>query len=98
MAFVAMFQGTAAPEHLSTVKESVAILERESRDQPGTIRYEFYQSADDPTVFLLFAIWETEADWRAHVASEAHQKHVASLPAGAWKLRPVKSEWQALTN
>lgn len=98
MAFVAMFQGTAAREHLSTVKESVAILEHASRDQPGTIRYEFYQSTEDPTIFLLFGIWKTEADWRAHVASEAHRKHVASLPAGAWKIRPVKSEWQALSD
>ncbi len=98
MAFVAMFQGTAAAEHLSTVKESVAILERESRDQPGTIRYEFYQSAEEPTLFLLFAIWETEADWRAHIASEAHRKHVSFLPAGAWKIRPAKSEWQALSD
>lgn len=97
MAFVAVFQGTAAPEHLLAVKRSVAILEQESREQPGTIRYEFYQSKDDPVVFMLFGIWETRADWQAHVASEAHHKHVASLPSGAWQVRPSMREWQALS-
>ncbi len=43
MAFVAHFQGTAAVGHVDTVRESVVKLARESREEPGTIRYEFYQ-------------------------------------------------------
>ncbi len=97
MAFVAIFQATASPEYLPIVKHSVAILEQESREQPGTIRYEFYQSKDDPIVFMLFGIWETKADWQAHVASEAHKKHESSLPAGAWKIPPAMREWQVVS-
>ncbi len=98
MTFAASFQGIAAPEHVDALRTSLAILERASRKQSGTIRYDFYQSADDPTIFMLFAIWESKADWQAHVASAAHRRHVESLPEGAWVTRPVKTEWQPLSD
>ena len=96
MPFVATFQGTAAVEQIAAVKASLQILEQESKAQAGTLRYGFYQAADDPACFLLFAIWETEADWRAHVASAAHERHVAALPAGAWVVPPQRVTWQAI--
>ena len=96
MAYFATFQGTAAEEHIDTVHEAVRILEQESQGQPGLIRYEFYQSAENPAIFLLFTIWESTADLRAHVASDAHERHVASLPQGAWAIPPVKTDWLRL--
>lgn len=96
MTHVATFQGRAATEHLDTVKASLETLAQESIAQPGTIRYEFYQAETDPQVILLFAVWETEADWRAHIASDAHERHVASLPAGAWAQSPTRVVWQEL--
>lgn len=96
MAFAAMFQGVAASDHVDTVRDALVILARESRKEPGTIRYEFYQHKDDPTVFLLFGIWGSEADWQAHVKADAHEKHVASLPEGAWATRPAMTRLLAL--
>ncbi len=96
MAFVAQFQGTAASEHIETVRRALVTLARESRKETGTIRYEFYQHEESPNVFLLFAIWESEAAWQAHVAGDAHERHVASLPEGAWAVRPVMTRLQAL--
>lgn len=98
MAYFATFQATANPTHVDTIKHSLSILERESRTQPGTIRYEFYQAEDDPTVFMLFAIWESEADWQNHVASDAHDRHVQALPDGAWVSPPKQIRWQPLAN
>ena len=69
MTFIATFEGRASAQHLLALQESLATLEQESRAQPGTIRYEFYQSAEEPTRFMLLGIWEDEADWHAHVAS-----------------------------
>jgi quinol monooxygenase YgiN len=96
MAYTATFQGTAALEYVDVVRKALVILARESRKEPGTIRYEFYQLEDDPTNFLLFAIWENEAAWQAHVAGDAHARHVASLPEGAWAKRPVMTRLSAL--
>jgi len=96
MAFAAQFQGAAASEHIDTVRNALVILARESRKEAGTIRYEFYQHEGSPNVFLLFAIWESEAAWQAHVAGDAHERHVASLPEGAWAKRPAMTRLQAL--
>lgn len=98
MAFIALFQGTAAEAHLPSLKQSLGTLERESKEQPGTIRYEFYQSEEDPAVIMLFGMWETEADFRAHVASDAHRRHEASLPSGAWAIPPIMREWRTLSD
>lgn len=96
MAYIATFQGTAAEEHIDAVRDAVQILARESQGQPGLIRYEFYQSSENPAIFLLFSIWESAADLRTHVASAAHERHVASLPPGAWAIPPAKTDWQQL--
>ena len=96
MAFIATFHARANPDHVDEIHHSLSILERESREQPGTIRYEFYHAADDPTVVMLFGIWESEADWKNHVASDAHDRHVQGLPDGAWIKPPQKTGWQRL--
>ncbi len=96
MAFAALFQGTAASDHVDTVRNALVTLARESRKEPGTIRYEFYQYEDESAGFLLFGIWESEAAWQAHVAGDAHTRHVASLPEGAWTIRPAMTRLQAL--
>ena len=98
MAYIATFQATANPTHVDTIKRSLSILERESRTQPGTIRYKFYQAKDDPTIFMLFAIWEREADWKNHVESDAHERHVRALPDGAWVSPPQPTRWQTVAD
>lgn len=89
MAYTAIFQGTAAPEHVDTVRDALLILARESRKEAGTIHYEFYRHEESPNVFLLFGIWDSETAWKTHVAGDAHERHVASLPEGAWAIRPA---------
>jgi quinol monooxygenase YgiN len=96
MAFIALFQATAAPEHVDAVRDSVVRLAQDSRKESGTLRYEFYQYEDEPTIFLLFGIWESEEQWRAHVSGEAHRAHDARLPDGAWAIRPTMTRLQAL--
>jgi quinol monooxygenase YgiN len=98
MAFAALFQGTVASEHLDVVKIALTTLARECENDPGTIRYEFYQPQNDPTIVILFAIWQNEADWQAHVASDAHDRYAKSLPADAWVIRPVLTKLQPLRN
>lgn len=97
MAFAALFQGTASPKHLDTLKESLRILAEESLKEPRTLRYEFYQSEEEPTIITLFAIWENEADWKTHIVSDAHNRHVASLPEGAWAIPPKMTRLISLT-
>jgi quinol monooxygenase YgiN len=96
MAFAALFQGIVAPAHVDAVKTALTTLAQASREQPGTIRYEFYSPENRPTEILLFAIWQSEADWKAHVASDVHTRYINSLPAGALANPPVMTRLQAL--
>lgn len=98
MAFAALFQGTASTEHLDALKKSLKVLAEESLNEPGTLRYEFYQSEEEPTIITLFAIWENEADWKTHIVSDAHNRHVASLPEGAWAIPPKMTRLKSLTD
>jgi quinol monooxygenase YgiN len=96
MAFAALFQGTAAPEHVDALKRAMATLARESMEEPGTFRYEFYAHEEDPLLILLFAVWESEAHWRANVQGAAHKRFNESLPEGAWAIRPKMTRLQPL--
>lgn len=96
MPFAAMFRATATPEHLESLLHSVTQLAYEARNEPNTIRYDFYQSEDAPLEFTLLAVWENEEDWRAHVAAFAHKRHVAELPENAWAIPPSMTRLRAL--
>ena len=94
--FAALFHGTAAPEHLDTLTKAQTLLAQESRQEPGTIRYDFYQQEDDPTQIMLLGIWESEADFEAHIPGDAHTSYAASLPEGAWATPPSMTRLLAL--
>lgn len=96
MSYIAMFRGRASRQHLDTVRRALQKLAHDAVHEPRTLQYEFYQEEDDPAVFILFAAWESEADWRAHVAADAHQEYVASLPDGAWESAPVQTRLTSL--
>lgn len=95
-AFAALFQGTAAPEHVEALTEAQALLAQKSLQEPGTIRYDFYQHEEDPTQILLLGVWESEDAWRAHVAGDVHTAYAASLPEGAWATLPSMTRLSAL--
>ena len=96
MAFAALFHGTAAPEHVEALTAAQVLLAQASLREPGTIRYDFYQHADDPTQIILLGIWESEDAWQAHVAGDVHTNYAASLPEGAWVTPPSMTRLLAL--
>lgn len=96
MDFGLMVQGTAAPGFEETVKNALLQLAREAIQQPGTIRYDFFQFQDEPARFMLIAVWENAEQWRAHVESDVHVRYEQSLPQGAWASRPAATKLYAL--
>ena len=55
-----------------TLTKAQMLLAQESRQEPGTIRYDFYQREDDPTQIMLLGVWESEADWKAHISGDTY--------------------------
>jgi len=91
-----MIQATAAQEHIDAVSDALLALAPHGGNAPGSIRYEYYQTKEDPAKFLHFSIWESEADKDRFNASQAHVEILGSLPEGAWAIAPAATVLQAL--
>ncbi len=71
------------PEHLPAYLENVKLHARNSASEPGCIRYEVLQDADDPSIICLYEVFENEAAFEAHQAAE-HYKWWMELSRG-WR-------------
>lgn len=96
MAFTWIIQGTVSKEHIDAVKAALLKLAPHGRNAPGSICYEYYQSQEDPTQFMHFSIWESEAYKDRFNASAEHVAMSNSLPEGAWETPPNPTVLQPL--
>lgn len=96
MTFTWIIQGTVAGEHVDAVKAALLKLAPHGRNAPGSLRYEYYQSQADPTQFMHFSIWESEADRDRFNASAEHAEMSNSLPEDAWTIPPNPTVLQSL--
>ncbi len=58
---------------IDRVRELLAEQARLSREEPGCVRFEVYQSQSDPTRFLLSEHWESAAALDVHRQAHAYQ-------------------------
>jgi quinol monooxygenase YgiN len=57
---------------IPTVRELLAEAGRLSRKEPGCVRWEAYQSNNDPARFLLHEWWESQAALDEHRKAQAY--------------------------
>ncbi len=55
-----------------------------SIEEPGNVRFDVHQGRNDPTVFLLYEVWESDEAAAAHKSTAHYQ---------AW--RDAVNEWMA---
>ena len=60
------------PADVEKVRDLLAEQGRLSRQEPGCIRFEVYQSSNDPTRFLLTERWESQAALDVHRTAQAY--------------------------
>ena len=60
------------PDFLDSYVENILAHAARSREEPGCVRYEVLRDLDDPTTFLLYEVFEDEAAYDAHAASDHH--------------------------
>ena len=51
---------------VATVGELLEEQARRSREEPGCVRFEVYQSREDPRVYILSERWESQEDLDRH--------------------------------
>jgi quinol monooxygenase YgiN len=54
------------PEHLDAFIAATMENARGSSEEPGVLRFDFLQQADDPTRFTLVEVYDSEADVVKH--------------------------------
>ncbi len=54
------------PEAVEAFKEVTLANARGSVQEPGVIRFDVIQQADDPDRFILYEVWRDEAGMNAH--------------------------------
>jgi quinol monooxygenase YgiN len=70
MAYVVSAVWTARPGAAETVRDAIEKLTPASRAEPGNRFYQAYHDPAEPSVFRLFEIYDDEAAYVAHGASE----------------------------
>ncbi len=58
------------PEKRTELLQTLRLLEEGTRGSPGCLGHEWYQSAEQPDVLVLFEQWETREHLRRHHRSE----------------------------
>ncbi|MGW2827338.1 putative quinol monooxygenase [Streptomyces sp. NPDC001443] len=89
MAYVVTAIWTAQPGQEDVVRDAIEKLTPPSRQEPGNRFYQAYESPEEPGVFRLFEIYDDEAAYAAHGASEhfAEYGHGQAIPALASRER-----------
>ena len=54
------------PEHVADFIESIRVNHEHSVLEPGNLRFDILQSADDPTRFVAYEAYRDEASAKAH--------------------------------
>lgn len=66
MAFVCSATWTAKPGEEDTVRDALEKLSPASRDEPGNLYYQAYQSPEEPNVFRIFEVYTDEDAFKKH--------------------------------
>lgn len=68
MAFVCSATWTAKPGEEETVRDALEKLSPASRDEPGNLYYQAFQSPEEPNIFRIFEVYTDEDAFTAHGA------------------------------
>jgi quinol monooxygenase YgiN len=78
----------AKPEHVQAVHAVLTSLIAPSRAEPGCLKYELFQNANDPTDFTFVETFASDAALEAHAAAA----YITEIPARLQGLTARPSE------
>lgn len=74
------------PEHLQAFIDATRDNHQASVREPGNLRFDVLQDADEPTLFVLYEAYDDETDAKAHKQT-AHYRRWRSMVAD-WMAEP----------
>lgn len=70
---IALVNVQVRPDRVDAFREATLVNARESRKEPGCLRFDVIQEADDPTRFVLFEVFRDVAAAAAHRETAHYQ-------------------------
>jgi len=74
------------PEFTEQFKEATLDNARNSRKEPGNLRFDVLQAEDDPTRFLLYEAYRVKEDFAKHQATPHYARWKAAV--ADWMAQP----------
>ena len=62
------------PEHVQEFAENVRVHAQESSKEPGCLRYDAIQDAEDPTIFYLYEVFTDREAFDTHNGTERYKR------------------------
>ena len=78
--FVACVHIHVKPEHRHAFLEVTLENARQTIQEPGNLRFDVLQQADDPTRFVLYEVYQDESGMKAHKATPHYARWAAVVP------------------
>lgn len=64
--YVTIVHVSVKPENVEAFKEACRLNHEDSVQEPGNMRFDILQSAEEPTKFVLYEAYKTQQDAAAH--------------------------------
>src|SRR5262245_21114621 len=84
--YVVCVRAHVQAEHVESFRQAVLENARQSRAEPGNVRFDVLQEESDPARFLLYEVYRSPEDFAAHQRTE-HYLHWKSTVEG-WMAEP----------
>ena len=62
------------PEHVKEFAENFGAHAKRTNEEPGCLRFDAFQDADDPTIFYLYEVFKDKAAIDTHNENEHYKK------------------------
>ncbi len=78
--FIAVIHLHVKPEHLDAFREATLENARNSRQEPGVVRFDVLQQSDDPTRFVLYEVYRDAEAPARHRETAHYNTWVSKVP------------------
>ncbi|MCU1472512.1 putative quinol monooxygenase [Amnibacterium sp.] len=79
MAFVCDATWVVKEGRIDLVREALRRLTAATREEPGNRYYQPHQAPDEPAVFRIFEVYDDEAAFEAHAASDHFRRFALGI-------------------
>ena len=86
--FVACVHVHVKPEHRAAFLDATLENARNTIREPGNLRFDVLQQADDPDRFVLYEVYRDEAGMKAHKETAHYARWAEAV--GPWMAEPRK--------